>query len=201
MGTNYYWIDGNVPLPEGLTEVDLHAFTTFIEVSDPTADGRTILDDFLRLRHAPSDDAAAYAFYTRWYVIRQQAPTRWHDPRRWHDPYLVVTRHIGKSSGGWCFSLRVYPEDNIHDLVDWHELWTRPLTMIEDEYGRRVSADEMLKVVTDRRWGGSEALRGSDFMYTNHAVDGPNGLLRHSIDDRCIGHGAGTWDLIVGDFS
>ena len=27
--------------------------------------------------------------------------------------------HIGKSSMGWVFSLRVYPERGIHSLYDW----------------------------------------------------------------------------------
>lgn len=30
--------------------------------------------------------------------------------------------HIGKSSGGWCFSLHVMPEDNINTLDDWGEI-------------------------------------------------------------------------------
>ena len=41
-----------------------------------------------------------------------------------------------------------------------------------------------------------------EWFMQNNAEHGPNGLVRSKIDGHhCIGHGAGTWDLEVGDFS
>lgn len=119
--------------------------------------------------------------------------------------------HIGKSSGGWCFSLHVMPEDGIHTLDDWRALWSAPGAYIRNEYGERVSSEELERIITERRndrgwddrqWSimgyGSEA----NFHLYNHSERGPFGLLRHKIDGRhCIGHGEGTWDYIVGEFS
>jgi hypothetical protein len=114
--------------------------------------------------------------------------------------------HIGKSSAGWVFHLHVYPEDGIHDLADWQQRWKGKT--IRDEYGRKVSETEMLDVITKRgrepKW--SEPPYGykswSQFHAENDSVPGPEGLLRARIDGRrTIGHGEGTWDLAVGDFS
>ncbi len=91
--------------------------------------------------------------------------------------------HIGKSSGGWCFTLHVMPEDNINTLDDWRELWSKPGAVIRNEYGERVSNEEMERCITERRWRGEFPRR--------HDLDG-----RH-----CIGHGQGTWDYITGEFS
>lgn len=91
--------------------------------------------------------------------------------------------HIGKSSGGWCFSLHVYPEDGINTLDDWCELWNKPGAFVRNEYGERIPIAEMYRIITDRRWH-SGTLRRHD-RAGNH----------------CIGHGHGTWDYIVGEFS
>ena len=91
--------------------------------------------------------------------------------------------HIGKSSGGWCFSLHVMPEDHINSLDDWRALWTAPGAYIRNEYGERVSIADMEMIITVRHWRGSAP-------------------ARHGVDDRhCVGHGEGTWDYITGDFS
>lgn len=115
-------------------------------------------------------------------------------------------RHIGKSSGGWCFSLRVYPDEGINELADWIKLWSTPGSRIEDEYGDVVTTDEMLAAITDRC---SMVKKRVPYGYTsleefhrrNDSQDGPNGLFRSRIGSRCIGHGIGTYDLIVGEFS
>jgi hypothetical protein len=108
-------------------------------------------------------------------------------------------RHIGKSSAGWCFSLRVYPDEGINTLDDWKGYLRDKI--IRDEYGRRVSLDEMLKCITERSRR-REELISEEILSRNHAELGPNGLLRSRVDDRfCIGHGEGTWDYIVGEFS
>ncbi len=101
--------------------------------------------------------------------------------------------HIGKSSAGWCFSLHVaHPRpDECHCWGDdgrpesfeqWKDLIEDPSNAIFDEYGDRVSAEDMLRCITER----------------SH----PRGLLRHDLDAHyCVGHGRGTWDLMIGEFS
>jgi len=115
-------------------------------------------------------------------------------------------KHIGKSSAGWCFSLHVRPEEGINDLKDWDRLFRDPENKIEDEYGAAITADEMIKAITDRSGnvgvGKSMSYSSWDEFYRrNHAVPGPKGLARHAIGDYCVGHGDGTWDLIAGEFS
>jgi len=128
--------------------------------------------------------------------------------------------HLGKSSSGWCFSLKVRPEegiDSLADLINWmaKEIYLND-AKIMDEYGEQYSLPSFLEVVTKRsnpkvinmgwtesfdypnRWYQSEA----DFHERNHSERGPSGLLRHRIDGiHCIGHGPGTWDFTVGEFS
>lgn len=115
-------------------------------------------------------------------------------------------KHIGESSGGWCFSLRVYPHDEkpIRNLDDWRSFLVGKV--IEDEYGGVITLDDMLKIITERSWYGDRAYRGYDgpvdFFRRNGCHDGPNSLLRRNIDGRrCVGHGEGTWDYVVGEFS
>lgn len=118
-------------------------------------------------------------------------------------------KHIGKSSAGWTFSLHVYPENNIGDLKDWIPLFEDQKNHIEDEYGREISVPEMLEVIRDRKWTRAgkrtpPSLYNSweDFHQKNYSEPGPNDLVRFRVDNRyCIGHGEGTWDLIVGEFS
>lgn len=110
--------------------------------------------------------------------------------------------HIGKSSGGWCFALRVDPDNGIHDLPDWEDLWGRPGVTIENEYGDAVSIDEMRATILARSWPRGPQHHDAAFLEQNYAEDGPHGLLRRRIMPRhCIGHGSGTYDLCVGDFS
>lgn len=109
-------------------------------------------------------------------------------------------RHIGKSSGGWCFALHVYPDEGINTLEDWKELWSNGA--IQDEYGDKVSKAEMLKVITNRSWCNRGTGITKEFLEDNHAILGPNYLLRSKIDGRyCISYGLGTWDNLIGDFS
>lgn len=118
--------------------------------------------------------------------------------------------HIGKSSGGWCFSLHVIPEDNINSLDDWCALWSKPGAFIRNEYGERISISQMSDIITNRsrdakwdesRWWSGFYLSEADFHAKNHSLRGPKGLLRHRIGDHCVGHGKGTWDYIQGEFS
>lgn len=43
-------------------------------------------------------------------------------------------QHIGKSSVGWCFTLRIDPERGITDLDDWIAKWSAPDVYIQDEF-------------------------------------------------------------------
>lgn len=128
--------------------------------------------------------------------------------------HSIEKLHIGKSSKGWCFALHVgnfLINEEIHaigTLDDWKRIFEFPNTTIKDEYGKKLTTDEMLRVITIRSnlpnnwtsippgytsWG--------EFHRRNKSQLGPNGLLRSQIGDHCIGHGDGTWDLITGEFS
>lgn len=106
--------------------------------------------------------------------------------------------HIGKSSGGWCFSLHVIPEDGINSLADWEARW--PTGVIENEYGETITPEEMRKIITERSREKPVAWRAFDYDQS-HAEPGPANLLRHRLGRYCVGHGEGTWDLIPGCFS
>jgi hypothetical protein len=71
---------------------------------------------------------------------------------------------------------------------------------IRDEYGRIIDPSEFFTVVWDRE-GNPEKLVDKQWLKNNHAIPGPFGLARHRLDDRCIGHGDGPFDYIIGDFS
>jgi hypothetical protein len=110
--------------------------------------------------------------------------------------------HIGKSSSGWCFSLHIIPEDNINTLEDWKLLWNKQGSIIRDEYDKVISVVEMEDIITNRSWVKNTNKKDQQWYLENHADQGPKNLARHKIDGRhCIGHGEGTWDYIVGEFS
>jgi hypothetical protein len=108
--------------------------------------------------------------------------------------------HIGKSSMGWCFSLRVHPPLGLNSLNDWLQYIPQMLNdgwVLENEYREEVTMERLLKAITDRA-------HPSDYSqeYGRDSEPGPNGLARHKIDGKnCVGHGPGTWDLILGEFS
>ena len=124
--------------------------------------------------------------------------------------------HIGKSSGGWCFSLHVMPNEGIHDLKDWETRWNQPGMQIFNEYSDLISAGEMLDIITKRIWAEgvpfsehfAANLRNEphyssevEFHKRNCSEPGPNGLLRHQVGQHCLKQGEGTWDCIYGEFS
>ena len=84
------------------------------------------------------------------------------------------------------------------------KLFSSSKNAIKSESGERVDPLEMLRLITERSWKAQSEPFGYDsweqFHEINHSLDGPNGLCRHKIDGRCIGHGAGTWDLVIGEF-
>jgi len=106
--------------------------------------------------------------------------------------------HIGKSSAGWCFSLHVDPEEGIRELADWQKLWSQPNSRIVDEYSREVTPDQMMLTITSRSWGRSPE---PGELVMNDALLGPNNLMRRRVGPRTLGHGEGTYDLVLGEFS
>ena len=118
--------------------------------------------------------------------------------------------HIGKSSGGWCFTLHVIPEDGISGLEDWINRWQQPGAFVRDEYGDRVQLDQLLKIITEReretnwddpKWWQQYYRSEAEYHDRNQSERGPQGLLRHRLGDHCKAQGSGTWDCIVGEFS
>ena len=122
-------------------------------------------------------------------------------------------KHIGKSSGGWHFSLHVIPEEGINTLDDWVELIKSSEGQIKDEYGQDVTLSELLFEITNRSWLQSwdektwevskfqPYCSEAHFHALNYSERGLNNLCRHALGYHCIGHGPGTYDYIVGDFS
>ena len=126
------------------------------------------------------------------------------------DPKFENCLHIGKSSGGWAFALRVYPELGINSLEDWLPLLVNQAVTIYKEDYTSITLVELLRVITCRSWPHDHNRAYSspyykdreEFLRINSAVEGPNNLFRARVDGtRCIGHGSGTWDLIIGYFS
>ncbi len=135
-----------------------------------------------------------------------------------HETIKYKELHLGKSSSGWTFALRVYPEQGIHTWGDvlYEILYaTCKGGWIKDEYGTEVETDMFIDIVTERgsdntidemveknnRLGFSTVESVGYYLAYNMAVRGPNNLLRHKIDRCCVGHGEGTYDYIVGEFS
>lgn len=77
----------------------------------------------------------------------------WHETGERECPCCKRTNeslHIGKSSWGWAFSLRVHPHEGINNLDDWKVKWATPGSVIFDEYGAPVTVEEMLATITER---------------------------------------------------
>lgn len=130
---------------------------------------------------------------TNYYLHLNQDPC----PTCGHDISEVL--HIGKSSAGWCFSLNTHEERGIDSLKEWKAIW--PKGVVRDEYGRELTLTKMLEVIT-RRWRDDPCDWTADMYVRNHAVPGPNNLVRHMVDGSfCIAHGPGTYDLMRGEFS
>lgn len=112
-------------------------------------------------------------------------------PHCGHAPAKI---HIGKSSAGWNFGLRVYPKidgetddrlkpfgaDAIIELDDWRPLFDR--FEIVDEYGKTTSAANMILTIIDR----------------SHPL-GLRSRCPTPLDD--VAPGKGTYDLCNYEFS
>jgi hypothetical protein len=118
------------------------------------------------------------------------------------DPEADDILHIGKSSGGWCFSLHIIPELGINDLDDWIRVFIEPDRIIINEYRERIDLTEIMRIITARRWHRPEGSGWTPEDYKrNFAEPGPNGLARHALGHGCVKQGEGTWDCITGYFS
>jgi hypothetical protein len=106
--------------------------------------------------------------------------------------------HIGKSSMGWVFSLHVYPERGIRTLYDWLPLLLDSGNVIQDEYGRNVSGEHILKQITCRSRSGPVDWSVNDWDM-NSAEPGPNNLVRGKANDNRT-PGEGTWDYCDYEF-
>lgn len=124
-------------------------------------------------------------------------------------PWRMGQLHLGKSSAGWCFSLHVSVD--IPNLEAWKPILLK--NTIKNEYGELVSYSDMMKIITGREWLDRKypfycQYRITEVKSLEHHAElegcevGPNNLFRHKIDMiYCVGHGAGTWDHIIGEFS
>ncbi|UOF76744.1 hypothetical protein [Caudoviricetes sp.] len=70
------------------------------------------------------------------------------------DHGLQETMHIGKSSGGWNFALRVMPELHINSLDDWINFIQQKNASIKNEYYETITLDQLLDIITNRHWDG-----------------------------------------------
>ena len=126
----------------------------------------------------------------------------------------VKALHMGKSSAGWAFCVRTYPESGIHDLADWkRHIEAHPEGKIYDEYRELHTLDEWLRLV-EMRYFFRESLPDAEFLARNDAYvvpakpvspDGP-----HAVKHRCFllfsrrlqGNPRGkTWECCSTDFS
>lgn len=126
--------------------------------------------------------------------------------------------HIGKSSAGWVFAVRVHPELGINSLDDWKRVWASG-GVIRDEYGETHTTEAMLDRITKREGRDRSVQRYGDGPFTyrseaemlrrNSAMFHPNGLLRADPKSRNwlggnkVRHGedGGTFDYHEGEFS
>lgn len=85
--------------------------------------------------------------------------------------------HIGKSSAGWAFALRIHPDKGIKNLYDWIRIFAKGDGYIKDEYGKEVATRDMLNNIMNR----SHPM-GLNYSRTNNSKEG-------------------TWDYHEGEFS
>ena len=104
--------------------------------------------------------------------------------------------HIGKSSAGWAFLLRVYPDRGINSLEDWKEELASSEVEITNEYGDSVSLDALLKCITERIYDGPPPMGGGFVLRPGLSV-----LFPVVDGERVVGHGEGTWALVNSEFS
>ena len=145
---------------------------------------------------------------TNYYMVKGDHPPEGHydhplNPLLKHGTGRPPMIHIGKSSGGWCFALRVYPDHGVHTLADWKvfvERLMRENWAIEDEYGKLYWPKELWPIVEREGWEKKDELcRVAERVGWEKMG---RALTRNEVDNTyCIGHGEGLYDYIVGEFS
>ncbi len=119
-------------------------------------------------------------------------------------PAVEERLHIGKSSAGWVFKLRMHEDLGILDWEQWKTFLyqTEGITIV-DEYGTVVPLPVLSSVVTQR----TTTVRRSeakpigynswhDFHGYNNSTFGINGLLR----DRSLPDTGKCWECVEGEF-
>lgn len=96
--------------------------------------------------------------------------------------------HIGKSSGGWVFHFRGYPEDwndpVIHSKADWEKVISNPAHEIYDEYGRHIDKTDFWFMVDLKQK--PESMSPSKWIETPEAANSRwayHNRRRHEEDD------------------
>ena len=109
--------------------------------------------------------------------------------------------HIGKNSSGWRFLLSTFPEFNITSLEDWKKLFNDKDNKIFDEYGEKISKEEMLKMITKKE--PSKGLEGqTSTTMDNETYEVRDGLIVHPLKYGVVDNSAKeTYDICERDFS
>jgi hypothetical protein len=110
-------------------------------------------------------------------------------PKTYDDFYYI---HLGKSSVGWYFCVRTYPDNGIEFLEDWvkfFQILRQKNTHFEivSEYMTPLSVEEFLQIVINRE--GSEDPFSDKFLKENRARVGLYNLLV----DKDMETGIGPW--------
>lgn len=112
--------------------------------------------------------------------------------------------HVGKSSCGWRFTLHYIP-GLCETLDDWKAIIAHA-DNIEDEYHEKETADDLLKVITERGIRFNNAYcsgRGSppeSVLMENKATwDNENGLMRHNCRSVSRSEDGVTYDMVNDD--
>ena len=103
-------------------------------------------------------------------------------------------RHLGKSSAGWHFALRIYPEEGIRDISDIFKL-AHDAGGVVDEYGQQHSVEDFMHIVMVRFRFDKDELPPHWFT-ENQASRGWLGLAKRRGSET-----GGPWDYINHEFS
>lgn len=103
--------------------------------------------------------------------------------------------HLGKSSVGWCFSLRIYPERGLVNLESWYRYMASGRTIITDEYGGEHELESIIDRIVNRRFNAHSTPKDSSRRQFHK-----DGCQRHRISEVCK-PGKGPYDLCNYEFS
>lgn len=97
-----------------------------------------------------------------------------------------VRKHIGKRSAGWVFLLHIYPSEHIEELTGWKIYWNNHPGRIVNEYGERLTHDELEGII----------LNGCPM-----SGQGVRPLLRQPVHFENITRPGLPYDCLIGDFT